>query len=194
MNKLQFVLATGALALTGAAYAQNEAQPPPADSTGAPVSPAPSTSPTEGTAADRTSPQSTPTASEPSTGAANPTPSTDPSEGTAADRTAPGQTSTSGSDDNMRMAAAGTRGQSASQLIGASVQGTSGDTVGTVQDVLIDQSGKVSAVLIQQSGSSSTTGTQPTSIPWDAVKGMDADGKITIDSSRVKNVQGSELR
>jgi sporulation protein YlmC with PRC-barrel domain len=38
-----------------------------------------------------------------------------------------------------------TRAQSASQIIGASVQGTRGDAVGTVQDLLIGQDGKVQA-------------------------------------------------
>jgi sporulation protein YlmC with PRC-barrel domain len=182
MNKLQTAFLTGTLALASAAFAQ-ESQPPPATQ---PES-APATSPTEGTAADRTPPGQTTTTQSTDPGTVNPSPSTDPSEGTAADRTPPGQTANP--QDTTRMAAAGgARGTSVSEIIGASVQGTDGQNVGTVQDILINQSGKV-AVVVQQSGSSSATGAQPTAIPWDAIRSMEPDGKIVVDSSRVTSTQ-----
>jgi sporulation protein YlmC with PRC-barrel domain len=145
-------------------------------------------------------------------GTVNPLPSTSPTEGTAADRTPPGQTRTPGqtpssehsssntssanaasgdssSSDRTRVATASTaRGHSVSQLIGASVQGTGGEAVGTVQDIVIDDSGKVAAMVVQSSGSSSSAG-QGTSIPWSAVRSVEPDGKVTVDSSSMSSVQ-----
>jgi sporulation protein YlmC with PRC-barrel domain len=212
MNKLQLALLSATVACSSLALGQTaQQQPSPATS----PSTAPSTSQTEGTAADTTPPGATPTTPQQVPDSSNPAPATSPTEGTAADSTPPGSTqqsspqpgststtpspsqdssasstSSSGSDSTRLSAAGASGGHSASQIIGATVQGTQGDTVGTVEDVLIDANGAVSAVVITPSGNSTTA--QHSTVPWSAIKSVGADGKIVVDSSRVQ--QGSTSR
>jgi sporulation protein YlmC with PRC-barrel domain len=213
MNRLHLALLAGTVACSSLALAQAPDQ----ESAPGTQNPAPATSPTEGTAADRTPPGATPTSPQQTPDAVNPAPSTSETEGTAADNTPPGATAgstgtstpsdastnagqsastrptdssaTAGSSadaESTRMAAAGTMGsKSASQLIGATVQGMQGETVGTVQDVMIDSNGSVSAVVITPSGS--TTSPQRATVPWDAIRSAAADGKLVVDSSRVQS-------
>jgi sporulation protein YlmC with PRC-barrel domain len=215
MNRLQLALLAATVSCSSFALAQT-AQQQPAPGTD---NPAPATSPTEGTAADRTQPGATPTTPQQTPGTTNPAPATSPAEGTAADTTpppgstaggagntsdssstpgnttTPGNTSTpdssttgtamSSSSDTTRMAAANTSGsQSASQIIGATVHGTQGDTVGTVQDLMIGPQGSITAIVISPSGSS--TSAQQATVPWDAIQSSGSDGKLVVDSSRVE--------
>jgi sporulation protein YlmC with PRC-barrel domain len=98
MNTVRYLSLMAALGLAGAVQAQTQTPPDPVQTDPTQTTQQPSTSPTEGTAADRTPPGHTPTQQEPgqttTPGQTSPSPSTSPTEGTAADRTPPGQTPT----------------------------------------------------------------------------------------------------
>ncbi|HEX2493731.1 MAG TPA: PRC-barrel domain-containing protein, partial [Steroidobacter sp.] len=107
-----------------------------------PPDPRPSTSPTEGTAADQTPPGHTPTRPvEPGDAQVDPQPSTSPAEGTAADRTPPGRTTTT-SDQSKTTEA----------LLGAAVVTPANEPLGKVVDVVFDTTGQPAFVVIDSRG------------------------------------------
>src|SRR5215213_6953521 len=172
MNQMQMLSAVLALSAAGAVLAQNESQ-----------TAQPSTSPTEGTAADQTPPGQTPTqdtTSAPTT--VDPTPSTDPAEGTAADRTPPpGQTATG---SPARMAGAGSATRQASKMIGMKVQTPAGKNIGAVKDLVIDSSSSVSELIVdRQQSSGGKSGL--VSVPWSEARSMIREDALVLDQARL---------
>lgn len=131
----------------------------------------PSTSETEGTAADRTRPGETPTQEAPRQ-AEDPRPATSPTEGTAADRTPPG--STSGSQSG-----AAQRGTQRSEIVGASVVSSSDAPLGEVVDVVFDAANRPEFVVIQSEG-------KAMAMPYSAATSMKKADKIVVDKSRLE--------
>jgi hypothetical protein len=140
-----------------------------------PTQPQPSTSETEGTAADRTQPGQTPTTQGQSptqgapTQAQDPRPATSPTEGTAADRTPPGRTPTT----------QGAQNAGQSELVGATVVSTSDAPLGKVVDVVFDARNQPAFVVISSGGTS-------TAVPYSVANSMMTADKIVIDQSRLK--------
>lgn len=133
--------------------------------------PRPATSPTEGTAADRTPPGETPT-HRPDAQQQGPQPSTSPTEGTAADRTPPGRTQT------MKEAAAGRHGQG-TELVGVAVVSPGDAPLGQVVDVVFDSTNQPAYVVISSEGESAA-------VPYAVANSMRTADKIVIDRSRLE--------
>jgi hypothetical protein len=131
----------------------------------------PSTSQTEGTAADRTKPGQTPTQTAPRQ-AEDPRPSTSETEGTAADRTRPGQTPTT-------QGSATQRGAQRSEIIGAAVVSSSDKQLGEVVDVVFDAANRPEFVVIESEG-------KATAMPYAAANSMKKADKIVVDQSRLQ--------
>lgn len=126
--------------------------------------PMPSTSDTEGTAADRTPPgkTATDTATDP---AANPQPSTSPTEGTAADRTPPGKTPTAATGRDM---------------VGTAVVSKDEAPLGTVVEVVFDAQGQPEFVVI------ATEEGESAAVPYRTASSMRTGNKVVMDKSRLE--------
>jgi sporulation protein YlmC with PRC-barrel domain len=176
MKQMQVLSVVLALSAAGAVWAQNQ-----------PQTAQPSTSPTEGTAADQTPPGQTPTqgtTSTPST--VDPTPSTNPAEGTAADSTPPpGQTATGSS---ARMAGAGSATRQASKMIGMKVQTPAGKNIGAVKDLVIDSSGSVSDLIVDRQQSSGGK-SRLVSLPWSEARSMIREDALVLDQAKLDQAQ-----
>lgn len=164
MNTLQTWSALVALALATTLAQSQETSPPPM----------PSTSETEGTAADRTPPGETPTrdqrpATETNTpsDSMGPQPSTSETEGTAADRTPPGKTPT------------GTTA-TAREMVGATVVGADKATLGKVVDVVFDAKGQPEFVVI------STEQGKSAAVPYRTASAMKSGKQVVIDKSKLQ--------
>jgi hypothetical protein len=157
MSKRSISIVIALVALLTGALAQAQQQPQ--------QQPQPSTSETEGTAADKTPPGQTPTQTVPSQ-AQNPRPSTSETEGTAADRTPPGQTPT-------------TQGEARSELVGATVVSPSDAPLGKVVDVVFDAKSQPAFVVISSGGSA-------TAVPFAVASSMMAEDKMVVDQARLK--------
>jgi hypothetical protein len=131
----------------------------------------PATSPTEGTAADRTRPGQTPTQTAPRQ-AEDPRPATSETEGTAADRTSPGSATTGGGD-------AAKRGAQRSELVGAAVVSSADAPLGEVVDVVFDARNQPSFVVIESQG-------KAVAVPYAAANSMKKADKIVIEQSRLQ--------
>jgi len=161
MSKLHTSGIAAMLAIFGAAYAH--AQQPQQQ-------PQPSTSQTEGTAADRTAPGETPTQGTQGQGVTNPDenpmPSTSETEGTAADRTAPGQTPTG---------AAARR----TELVGAAVVSDAQAPLGKVVDVVFDSKNQPEFVVIASEGKS-------VAVPYSVASSMKEADKIVMERDKLQ--------
>jgi hypothetical protein len=152
--------ALAASLIVAAAVAQAQPTPPPAG---------PSTSPAEGTAADRTQPGETPTQSTQQNApqqSQDPRPATSQTEGTAADRTAP-------SPDNP--AGASQQGE----LMGTPVVSSANARIGHVVDVVFDASNQPTFVVIESEG-------EAVAVPYAAATSMKRADKIVIEQSRLQ--------
>jgi hypothetical protein len=145
-----------------AASTQAQPTPPPAE---------PATSPTEGTAADRTRPGETPTQTAPRQ-AEDPRPATSETEGTAADRTPPGAAATGGRE-------AAKRGAQRSELVGAAVVSSANKPLGEVVDVVFDAANQPSFVVIESQG-------KAVAVPYAAASSMKKEDKIVIEQTRLQ--------
>ena len=148
-----------------------------------PRSPTPSTSPAEGTAADRTQPGRTPTqgAAEDvaeAEAAADPRPATSQTEGTAADRSAPGQTPTRSGDTVNQAAQSGSA--DARDLVGASVVTRTNAQLGEVTDVVFDSKQQPAFVII-------ATENESTAVPYAAASSMMSGDKVVIDQAKLQS-------
>ncbi|HET9447921.1 MAG TPA: PRC-barrel domain-containing protein [Steroidobacteraceae bacterium] len=176
MSKSSIASCIAIIGLFGGALAQ--AQQPAQQ----PTQPQPSTSETEGTAADRTQPGQTPTTQgqtpRPTQGAPtqaqDPRPSTSQTEGTAADRSPPGRTPTTQGPTRQ-----GTQTAGQSELVGAAVVSTSDAPLGKVVDVVFDAQNQPAFVVISSGGTS-------TAVPYSVANSMMTADKIVIDQSRLK--------
>lgn len=196
------LLSLVALGLGGAAFAQTPDQqtqgqqsPDPSSSThGQGI---PSTSQTEGTAADRTPPGQTDTsgATRGGVGAGGTSPGGAPT-GAEADPDTATSTAPAPGTSRSRMAAAGGAKmggvQRASHLIGMHVQSPQGEQLGQVQDVIIDANGKVTHAIVERTGARDSTGTtggasttERVALPWDTVHSMMQGHTIVLDRSRL---------
>lgn len=158
MNKLQTCSGLAVLLISAAALAQEQETPP---------RQTPSTSQTEGTAADRTPPGETPTqgtARDPST-AVDPRPSTSETEGTAADRTSPDKAST-------------VSGRASAEIVGRQVVSRTDAPLGKVVEVVFDAKGQPDFVVIASEGKAAA-------VPYAAANSMMSGDKIVIDQSRL---------
>jgi sporulation protein YlmC with PRC-barrel domain len=201
--KLQTWAVVMSLGVTGAALAQSETAPQQdtqqqdaqqQDTQATPQgSPAPSTSPTEGTAADTTPPGETQTQDSQRSPTVDPRPATDVGEGTAADVTPPGETETDASSG--RTAAAGTAQghQRASKIIGMKVKTPSGESLGEVEDIILDDSGKVSQVLVNRSQTagdeSRPASSRLAALPWTEVSSMIRADSLVIEREKLASAQ-----
>ena len=167
MNKLFTSSIAAALGFVGVVAAQEPQMPPPVQ---------PSTSETEGTAADRTPPGETPTQATPRetmpSQAENPRPSTPETEGTAADRTPPGETPTMQGD-------AAKRGTQHSEIVGAAVVTTGDAPLGEVVDVVFDATNQPEFVVISSEGKSMA-------VPYAVASSMMTADRIVMDRSRLQ--------
>lgn len=159
MNKLHSCGIWAALGFAGLVIAQEPETP-------GTVNPAPSTSQTEGTAADRTPPGETPTRDigDPRV---DPAPSTSRTEGTAADRTPPGETWTRNETTQ------------ANDLVGTEVVTRADARLGSVVDVVFDSKGQPSFVVIQSEGNTAA-------VPYSAATSMMSGDKVVIDQSKLE--------
>lgn len=199
MNKLRALTAAVAVALAGAAVAQTQPPPDPSQPSGVP-----STSPTEGTAADTTPPGQTPTTPQGTQQTSPPAgPSTSPTEGTAADTTPPGQTPTMQQQGQQTMPPAGDAAQQqdstrmamadmsamdrhrASRLIDMDVKDMNGREIGEVEDVIIDQNGQVTHALVSYGGTLGF-GTKLTAVPWSMLTAKVQGDAIVMDKAQLE--------
>lgn len=160
MNKLHMCVLLSALIV---ASATTMAQLPTQTTT--PQSPAPSTSPGEGTAADQTPPGETATRGTPRDVAQPAGPATSPTEGTAADRTPPA-----------RGEAGGTMQP---ELVGLQVVSPSNAPIGEVVDVVFDSQGRPDYVVIASQGDNAA-------VPFQTASSMMEGGKVIIDQSKLQ--------
>jgi PRC-barrel domain len=195
MNKLQAYGLLAGLGLWSAAFAQAQQ---------ATQDPMPSTTPAEGTAADRTAPGKTPTSSMSTEGNSATQPSTAETEGTAADRSPPGKTQTApmagaettvspqpstsptegtaadrtapGKTPTRTAEASGTRGK---EMMGANVVSSDQAPLGTVADVTLDAAGQPEFVVIAVQG-------QETAVPYRTASSMMSGNKLVMDRSRLQ--------
>lgn len=162
MNKLRSCGMFAAFGFASVVLAQTPAPQ------GNPPSPAPATSPAEGTAADRTEPGRTPTQGAASEAAVDPRPATNEAEGTAADRTPPGQTQTTqGTADTTQE----------NKLVGAKVVTPADAPLGSVVDVVFDAKGQPSFVVIQSQNDTAA-------VPYSAASSMMKGDKVVMDQWR----------
>jgi hypothetical protein len=155
MNKLHTCSGLAVLLISAAALAQEQETPP---------RQTPSTSQTEGTAADTTPPGETPkqgTAREPM----DPRPSTSETEGTAADRTSPDKAST-------------VSGRASPEIVGRQVVSPTDAPLGKVVEVVFDAKGQPDFVVIASEGKAAA-------VPYAAANSMMSGDKIVIDQSRL---------
>ena len=199
MKRSQLITLFAGLAVAGVAHSQVQNVPGATQDT-----PQPSTSRTEGTAADRTPPGATPT-KEVAPGTVNPVPATSRVEGTAADRSPPGETPVRGAAADQapaevtasqsrtqmspatRMAAAESdiiHSQLASRLIGTSVQTSEGKPIGEIKDIVMGADGSATHVVISHGGTAGAP-SRLAAIPWSVSQSMMQSGRITIDASRL---------
>lgn len=139
-----------------------------------PVDPRPSTSPAEGTAADRTPPGETPTYDTRAEQPVDPAPSTSRTEGTAADRTPPGETPTMVDHTAKR-----------GEMVGASVVSADQAPVGRVVDVVFDSANQPEFVVIQSAGKN-------VAVPYSVANANKTEDKIMIDESRLRSAPDIE--
>jgi PRC-barrel domain len=167
MNVVQKSSMLAALCSVSVTIAQAQQQPP---------DPRPSTSQAEGTAADRTPPDSSATRPvqpgqtqvDPQ---ADPRPSTNPAEGTAADSTPPGRTPTTAG------AASGQR----SELVGAAVVTPGGAPLGEVVEVVFDSVAQRPTFVVIASDSG------PAAVPYSVASSMKSGDKVVMDQARLKS-------
>lgn len=186
MKQLQGWSMVLALSVAGAVLAQTQTKP----ETTQPDSATTSTSPTEGTAADRTPPGETPT-QDTQTPTADPTPPTDPTEGTAADSTTPGERAT---DDAARIAATGDTKVSAhraSKIIGMKVQTPSGESVGEVKDIVIDDNGRISQLIVDRASKAGAR-SGLVSVPWSTASSMIKGSALVMEQARLDEAPSFE--
>ena len=161
MNKLHACSMMASLMMAAAAMAQT---PPPSEATR--PNPAPSTSPAEGTAADRTPPGQTSTQGTTRDTMQQTAPATDPSEGTAADRTPPKDRARAG-------------GTMHPELVGLQVVSPSNAPIGEVVDVVFDSRGQPDYVVIASEGDNAA-------VPYRTASSMIESGKVIMEESRLK--------
>jgi len=161
MNTLQTCSVAVALVFAATVLAQ---ETPPA--------PMPSTSQTEGTAADRTPPEETPTRDTGADTTVGPQPSTSETEGTAADRTSPGKTPTTSGTASTSTAARA--------MVGATVVSSDKATLGKVVDVVFDATGQPEFVVI------STEQGKAAAVPYRTANEMKSGNQVVIDKSRLQ--------
>lgn len=164
MSKLHTFSVAIALGFLGAASVNAQEVPPPR----------PSTSPTEGTAADRTRPGETPTKDALPPQPTDPRPATSETEGTAADRTAPGRTKAQTAQDR-----ATSLGAQRSEIVGAAVVTKSQAPLGEVVDVVFDAANRPEFVVIEADG-------KATAIPYSVANANKQADKLVIDESRLR--------
>lgn len=143
--------------------------------------PQPSTSPTEGTAADRTPPGETPTQSQDAMPQqpTDPRPATSEAEGTAADRTPPGRTPTTTDPNAARGQQMGDKTMG-HDMVGASVISEKKQApVGKVVDVVFSASNQPEFVVIESAG-------KTVAVPYSVANANMSANKITIDESRLQ--------
>jgi sporulation protein YlmC with PRC-barrel domain len=196
--KLQTLAVLISLGVTGAALAQSETAPQQEtqqqETQATPQgSPAPATSPTEGTAADTTPPGETETGDNQRTPPVDPRPSTQVGEGTAADATPPGETETDVSPERTAAAGAAHGHQRASQIIGMKVKTPSGENLGEVEDIILDDGGKVSQVLVNRSQAtgdeSRPASSRLAALPWSEVSTMIQADSLVIEREKLASAQ-----
>lgn len=166
MNKIQ-IQTCGLLALfalASSAMAQAPTAPPPAQDS-AQQDPRPSTSRTEGTAADSTAPGETPTRSSAQEVLPRPAPATSPTEGTAADSTPPDRASGGGTMQ--------------AELVGLEVVSPSDAPLGTVIDVVFDSRGQPDYVVIASQGNNAA-------VPYSTASTMVEGDKVIMEQSRLQ--------
>jgi sporulation protein YlmC with PRC-barrel domain len=165
MNAIRNSLLLAALCFVIAPAAHAQQSPP---------NPAPATSETEGTAADRTAPNPTATRPvQPGQVQTDPRPSTHPAEGTAADRTPPGKTPTT--------TPGTTPTQASAQLVGAAVVTPSGTSIGKVVDVVFDSVAQQPAFVVIASENGQAA------VPYSVASSMKSGDKVVMDQSRLKS-------
>ena len=167
MSKLHLYSVMAAMGFAAAALAQvlPDTQP----------NPQPSTSETEGTAADRTPPGQTPTQQQnmPQQTQPDAMPSTSPTEGTAADRTPPGQTPT-------RQQGGSAMHQEGKEIVGAAVVSKTNAQLGKVVDVVFGETQQPEFVIISSDGKS-------VAMPYSAANSMMTTDKIVVDRAKLQS-------
>lgn len=163
MNKLHACGLLAAFALASTASAQTPTTPSAQDS--AQKDPTPSTSRTEGTAADSTAPGETPTNTTARDVLPRPGPSTSREQGTAADRTPP-----------ERALGGGTMKP---ELVGLEVVSPSDAPLGTVVDVVFDSRGQPDYVVIASEGNNAA-------VPYSTASTMVEGNKVIMEQSRLQ--------
>jgi hypothetical protein len=135
----------------------------------------PSTTRTEGPAAQDVRPGETPTQemqeAMPPEQAVDPRPSTSDTEGTAADKTAPGRTPTTPGQTTQR-------GQMSDKMLGASVISEKQAPVGRVVDVVFSAANQPEFVVIESAG-------KQVAVPYSVANANMTANKIVIDESRL---------
>jgi hypothetical protein len=162
MNKLQACSMLASLIVATAAMAQI-----PTRSEATQPNTAPSTSPAEGTAADRTPPGHTPTQGTARDTTQQTPPAMAPAEGTAADRTPPKDRAEAG-------------GTMHPELVGLQVVSPSDAPIGEVIDVVFDSRGQPDFVVIASEGDNAA-------VPYRTASSMIESGKVIMDSARLKD-------
>jgi hypothetical protein len=148
------------------------AQVPPQQQT--PPDPQPSTTETEGTAADRTPPgqtQTRPQQQQQQQQMQNPRPSTSETEGTAADSTPPGRTPTQQSGSATP--------QEGKEIVGAAVVTPADAPLGKVVDVVFGETQQPEFVIIASEGKS-------VAVPYAAASSMMTTDRIVVDRTRLR--------
>ena len=208
MKSLQMVTLFAGIAVASLAQSQVQNVPGATQDT-----PQPSTSQTEGTAADRTPPGATPT-KEVAPGTVDPVPATSRVEGTAADRSPPGETPVRGAGADQaspevtanqphtqmspetRMAAAQSdliHSQLASKLIGTSVQTPDGKLIGEIKDLVMGADGSATHVIVSHGGTAGSLG-RLAAIPWSASQAMMQSGRLSIEPSRLSQAPALDAK
>lgn len=167
MNKIQTCGLLAVFAFASSALAQAPTTPSaqdPAQDT-AQRDPRPSTSRTEGTAADSTAPGETPTRSTRQDVLPPPGPATSPTEGTAADTTPPDRASGGGT---MKP-----------ELVGLEVVSPSDASLGKVVDVVFDSRGQPDYVVIASQGNNAA-------VPYSTASTMVEGDKVVMEQSRLQ--------
>jgi sporulation protein YlmC with PRC-barrel domain len=178
MNKLLRCGVLAALGMTGVVLAQTPGEDP---RTPDPRS-YPATSPTDGSAADRTQPGQTQPRERAGDRAMDPRPATSPAEGTAADRTAPGNTRTRTPEGVQTQQGAGGIGDLApekSELVGTQVVSQSNAQLGSVVDVVLDGKGQPAFVVIESKNNTAA-------VPYNAASTMMKGDKFVVDQRKLE--------
>jgi hypothetical protein len=168
MSKLRIYTVMAAMGFAAASLAQvtpqQQTQP----------NPQPSTTETEGTAADRTPPGRTPTQQQQTmpSQAEDPRPSTSETEGTAADTTPPGRTPTQQSGSATP--------QEGKEIVGAAVVTPADAPLGKVVDVVFGETQQPEFVIISSEGKS-------VAMPYSAANSMMTTDKIVVDRTKLRS-------